>query len=82
MKILRTSGLTLGVYELARLIWNKGIRPGQKFGVSWKKGKRRKLRTYKLIYSFFPMGDDAAYSDPELDILSKGKVVRDGLTFS
>ena len=37
------------MYDLADQLNQKGIVVGDKFGLSWKVGKRRKLRSYRLL---------------------------------
>lgn len=49
MKILKASDTYVDHYTLRTFFMDKDINPGDRFGVSWKRGKRRKLRTYKLV---------------------------------
>ena len=48
MKILRLKDDIVTLYQLTSFIQDNDIEPGQGIGISWKLGKRRKLRSYRL----------------------------------
>lgn len=66
MKVLRAKSNTVTVCELKDFFGDKGLSIGDKFCVSWKLGKRRKIRKYKIIaFNHTEMyGDDADYAPP------------------
>lgn len=49
MKILRVKDSTLFLSDLRNWLGDKSIVTGEKFAISWKVGKRRKLRSYRLL---------------------------------
>ena len=49
MKILRVKGDTLYLYDLTRFIENNDLDEGDRFGISWKVKKKKKLRSYRVI---------------------------------
>jgi hypothetical protein len=48
MKIIRVSDTTTYLWELSQKLLDKNIQEGDRFGISWKVGKRRKLKAYHL----------------------------------
>lgn len=53
MNILRVKDTTVFGYDLCQFLLNKNIDEGDRFGISWKLGKRRKLRSYHLDHFRF-----------------------------
>lgn len=49
MKIFKAKDTQTNIWELSGWLLDKNIRVGDKFGISWKKGKRRKIRSYHLF---------------------------------
>lgn len=48
MKIIRISDTYTYVGEMSQLLLDNNIQEGDRFGISWKDGKRRKLKAYHL----------------------------------
>ena len=48
MKILRLKDTVVALWDLTEFIRRNDILPGQRIGISWKIGKRRKLRSYRI----------------------------------
>lgn len=63
MKILRAKSQIVSKWDLECFFRKKGIGTGDRFGVSWKVGKRRKLKSYEISFFHYPIGDDADYGD-------------------
>lgn len=54
MKIFRTRDDTLSLWDLTQwLLKNGNDVYGQKIGISWKIGKRRKLRSYRISWEIW-----------------------------
>ena len=49
MRILRVKDDYLTLYDLRCWLDDKNVNIGDKFAISWKIGKRRKLRAYRLL---------------------------------
>ena len=85
MKIIKVSDTSTNVWDLNRALEAKGIQVGDKFGISWKVSKRRKLRSYRLTEHTTAglRGDDADYAPNWIDIrLNKGgnyKIISDDI---
>jgi hypothetical protein len=62
MKIFKSKEPIVYVWDLNRWFTEKNISEGTKFGISWKIGKKRKLRSYTITYHRFweteTWGDD------------------------
>jgi ribosomal protein L37AE/L43A len=61
------------MYELDYWLNNKDIRVGDKFGISWKVGKRRKIRSYRLLRHESHHCDQCYDSYTVLEIASGGR---------
>ncbi len=75
MKIFRSKSDSITAYELAPLVMKHSLQEGDRFGISWKRGKRRKLRSYHLGSFEIPRWDDIDYTDPYFDIYFRGKKI-------
>ena len=53
MKIFRTKDDTLRLWDLTQWILNHPEVYGQRIGISWKIGKRRKLRSYRICWELW-----------------------------
>jgi hypothetical protein len=73
MKILTAKGNCVGWYELEGFVRKHNLGSGDKFGISWKVGKKRKLRRYRFGRMFIPIGDDRDYSSPWFEVFVRGK---------
>jgi hypothetical protein len=49
MKILKVKDTTVYLYDLVQFFLNKGVNEGDRFGVSWKIGKKHKLKSYTVV---------------------------------
>lgn len=74
MKIIRVSDTSIGMWELVTKLNDKNINNGDLFGISWKKGKSRKLKSYRLIEAGF--GKCECCGSFTTLSLSKGKTCR------
>jgi len=74
MKILKCKELTIGLFDLNVFLKKHNLWVGDKFGVSWKIGKRRKLRSYR-IDDFEHWNDDEGYTDRFELTLKKGDTI-------
>ena len=83
MKIIKVSGYQTNVWDLSRALVAKGIQVGDRFGISWKIGKKRKLKAYRLTEHtrIVNRGDDSGLGTDWIDIrLNKGgsyKIISD-----
>ena len=50
MRILRVNDDYLNLYDLRCWLDDKEVYVGDKFAISWKIGKRRKLKAYRLLH--------------------------------
>ncbi len=48
MKIFKNKSTTLHMWDFEQWLFNRPLVNGTRIGVSWKIGKRRKLRSYKV----------------------------------
>ncbi len=74
MKIIRIKDKQATMLELIDAINKKDIRVGDKFGISWKIGKRRKLRSYRLLRYEASYCDECYDSYSVLEIVSGGRI--------
>jgi len=49
MKILRVKDTFVTLWDLRDWLSKREVFNGERFGISWKQGKRRKLRAYRLV---------------------------------
>ena len=85
MKIIKVSEYQTNVWDLSRVLEAKGVQVGDRFGISWKIGKKRKLKAYRLTEHtrMVGRGDDSDYAPDWIDIkLQKGgkyKIISDDI---
>lgn len=73
MKIFKTKDTTLELWRLIDWISNKDVF-GKRIGISWKKGKKRKLRSYLINWNIWEC--DCCGHVTSVELTKNGKTFR------